>query len=381
MTLNPEGLIARARRDAGMEDFGPEPLVEPLAVLCRALNEEAGLTTEAQAAAEASIRSSLVERLKVEDWLRRHPEILHQPIKAPLDVFGLPRSGTTALSQLLSEDPAMRSIRRWEINTPTPPPDDAVGDRDPRIEVTRRAIRERDRKIPTYRSMLPVSVEDISEHNALVGLTFLSLHTATLYHVPSYAKWLLTNDLTPGYAYLAKVLKLLQWKTPRDRWNLKAPLDMFAIPEFTANFPDAKFLWVHRDPASAIGSYCSLIITVREAGGQTVDKRALGPYLAGFLAEGLDRAMQVHDGGRGIVDINNHDLGQDPVGTIRAAYRRHDIPFTVAFRERLEARLQNRPRGQFGKHTYALEDYGLSKVQVREMFRDYTDRFNVPLEA
>ena len=45
------------------------------------------------------------QRLQIEDWYRRHPEIDDEPIDAPLIGLGLPRTGSTALSCLLGEDP------------------------------------------------------------------------------------------------------------------------------------------------------------------------------------------------------------------------------------------------------------------------------------
>ena len=41
-------------------------------------------------------------------------------------VFGLPRTGTTALHYLLSVDPQFRYLRSWELRDPVPPPDIAT---------------------------------------------------------------------------------------------------------------------------------------------------------------------------------------------------------------------------------------------------------------
>ena len=69
----------------------------------------------------------LVNRLEVEQWYARHPEIDDQEIVAPLFGLGLPRTGSTALSFLLAQDPARRSLRTWEAGRAVPTAGD--GDR------------------------------------------------------------------------------------------------------------------------------------------------------------------------------------------------------------------------------------------------------------
>src|SRR5207344_1189446 len=79
------------------------------------------------------IAGYLVNRLNVEQWYARHPEIDAQEIVAPLFGLGLPRTGSTALSFLLAQDLARRSLRNWEAITPCPPPETATEHTDPRI--------------------------------------------------------------------------------------------------------------------------------------------------------------------------------------------------------------------------------------------------------
>ncbi len=382
MPLNTQELMDRAREATGLSEFGDAPFQEGLELFVRALNEEAGLTPAPLEGARRMLIGALQERLRIEECLRRNPEILDQRIVAPLNLLGMSRSGTTALSQFLSEDPAMRSIRRWELATPTPPPDDAIGDADPRIAATRAAFEERDRRIPQFRTMLPISAEDPSEHNAPMAFTCLHSQWPTLYDIPSYEAWFLGKDITPGYEYLAKVLKILQWKTPRERWNLKHPMDIFTLRAFMNVFPDAILPWIHRDPVMSVGSTCSLVSIIRESSGQALDKKAFGRRILNFLHTGMMRGIRDReDLGLKVVDVYNQDLGRDPIGTISKLYDGLGLPFTAEYEQRLRDRMAQRPRGSHGKHSYTLEEFGLSVAEVRERFLPYTDRFKVPLEA
>ena len=115
-------LLAAAESETGLHDFGDEAFREGLERLVRSLREEASLNAVGQQAVRQMILGLLSQRLQVEDWYRRHPEIDDEPIEAPLIGLGLPRTGSTALSFLLAEDPDARSLRRWESGSDTSVP-------------------------------------------------------------------------------------------------------------------------------------------------------------------------------------------------------------------------------------------------------------------
>lgn len=383
MALEPEELKQRARRETGLDAFGDAPMDEGLAILCTALHDEARLTPEGNAAVEKSIVATLAQRLRVEDWLTRHPDLLERDIAPALLLIGMPRSGTTAFSQHLFEDPRARSILRWELDALVPAPGDPASDADPRIEAARQAFAARDAAMPWRRTILPVAFDDPSEHGVLLGLTFLNLQLPTLYRVPSYEAWLLAADMTPAYAYLARILRLLQAQRPAEYWNLKNPPDLFALEAIEAALPGTRYIWAHRDPLDSISSVCSLTATFREKQDKAflVDKGEIGRSQLAFQALGADRAMVARDaiGEHRFIDVYQADLSRDMVSTLSALYARLDMPFTDTFRASLEERAAKKPKGRFGAHDHHLEDYGLTEDEVRARFAPYVARFNVPV--
>src|SRR5262245_34638753 len=118
----------------GLEDFGDDSFREGLEILLRALESEARLNARGEGFIYHRIGLHLAQRLQVEDWYRRHPEIDEVAVEAPLFGLGLPRTGSTALSFLLAQDPNVRYLRSWEAAQPCPPPSTVHGD-DPRIPV------------------------------------------------------------------------------------------------------------------------------------------------------------------------------------------------------------------------------------------------------
>src|SRR6478735_10268619 len=89
-----ERLLASARRSAGSEDFGDEPFLEPLRVLLDSLRS-APLNDLGSMIMRGTLLRSLIQRLRAEQWWTEHPEILDEPIVAPVVVAGMMRSGTT----------------------------------------------------------------------------------------------------------------------------------------------------------------------------------------------------------------------------------------------------------------------------------------------
>lgn len=299
---------------------------------------------------------------------------------APVFVVGLPRSGATALSQFLAEDPAARSLLRWETLDAIPPPDPAAGE-DPRLAATRKAFEARDLAMPMYRAMLPVNADDPAEHSPILGLTFLNIGASLVHHAPAYQAWLLGQDLRPGYAYLKKVLQILQSNTGARRWNLKAPLDIFGLDALVEVFPDARIVWRHRDPAASIPSNCSLLAMIREASGEQVDRVELGRMKLAVFALGMARALAARDrlGEARFTDVIQRHLVGDTVGTVEALYAGAGLPFTDAYRLRLTERVASRNAVMAGKsHRYTLADYGLSLVEIRTAFAAYLARFKPP---
>ena len=132
MMADVDGVVGAAVAQTGLEDFGDDSFREGLELLLASLRDEARLNARGEGFIHARIVNALSQRLQVEDWYRRHPEIDDVELLPPLIGLGLPRTGSTALSVLLAQDPAIRYLRRWESSQPCPPPSTVTGP-DPRI--------------------------------------------------------------------------------------------------------------------------------------------------------------------------------------------------------------------------------------------------------
>lgn len=379
--LAADDLLAEARERTGLANFGDPIFREGLDVLLGDL-ARAELHDLGRMVWRSRILAHLSQRLLVEDWLARHPEIESQAVPAPIFVVGLPRTGSTALSHLLARDPGTRSLRVWESAQPVPPPESATEHSDPRIEAAAKgldAIRTLTPKLAALHEDTPTGP---TENQDLLGMSFRTFHFEGMAFLPNYVRWWLACDMVPAYRFMKRVLQLLQSRCPPTRWQLKSPPDSFFLDALLAVFPDARFVMTHRDPAAVLGSVCSLLQVVQEMTGKPAEASVLGSAELEAWREAMRRllAARARLGEARFADVHFHELVADPVGTLARVYARIGLPWTAPAEAALRAHAAANPRGRHGEHRYRLEDFGLERARVHESFRFYTDRCGVKRE-
>ena len=380
-SLVADELLARARERTGLGDFGDPIFREGLDVLCDAL-AFAPLSDLGRMIWGARLHGHLVSRLRVVDWLARHPATLAVEVPAPIFVVGLPRTGTTALSHLLAQDPDTRSLRVWESAQPVPPPETATEHSDPRIAEAEQGLAALHQLSPQLAAMHEDTPTGPTENQDLLGMSFRTLHFEGMAWIPRYLEWWLACDMVPAYRFMKSVLQLLQSRCGPTRWHLKSPPDSLFLDAVLAVFPDARFVMTHRDPASVMASVCSLIQTFHGLTGAPSDPIALGRSEHDVCVEEMRRllAVRARVGDARFADVHFHELVADPVGTVARTYQQLDVPFTGEAERRIAAHAAAHPRGRLGEHRYRLEDWGLDRAGVHAAFAFYTDRCCVKRE-
>ena len=377
MTSAADELIAQARDRTGLSDFGPESFHAGLAALLDGA-ESAGTLNEL---GQAVIRDQAVEllsiRLSVEDWYRRHPEIDEQEITAPLFGLGLPRTGSTALSYLLGQDPRCRSLLTWESSCPTPPPDPATYETDPRIAAAAVRISFLEELAPHFKVMLPMAPAGPTECLEIMALDFRSAMFSSLGDNRGYEAWMAGCDMVSAYEYHKRVLKLLQWKFPPRPWRLKSPAHMLSIDALTEVYPDATFVMTHRDIAQVIPSVVSLL----DATSEMLRNGPLPPDFAAnqaaFWERGLRKTMAFRDRGEvdRFFDLGFAELRPDPIPAMRRFYDWLGMDLTDEVADRMSSWWESNPADKHGIHVYTPEAYGIDLDQLRDQFAFYNQRF------
>jgi Sulfotransferase family len=377
MTLSADALEDMARDQTGLRDFGDGTHRDGLERLVDSMNEEAGLSESGEVMMLHRLVNLLTSRLQVEDTYRASPSIEEEVVEGPVFVIGLPRTGTTALSQLVAADPQFRSLRTWESSAPCPPPETATEHTDPRIAETEAGLAMMNEMFPLMQSMHHAEATTATECQDLLGMSFRTVHFDGFARVPSYLAWVTESDMRSTYLYHRRVLHLLQWHCPPRLWHLKTPVHMFSLDALVEAYPNAKFLWSHRDPTKVLGSVCSLIHYTRSWASDRDDAMELGAEQLGRWWLAVSRAMdfRARVGDERFADVAFADLQTDPIGALSAAYERIDLSFRDASRRAVTQWAGGHEPGAHGTHTYDLADFGLEAGQVRERFAPYLEAF------
>ena len=154
-------------------------------------------------------------------------------------------------------------------------------------------------------------------------MSFRTYHFGGMAWIPRYVEWWLASDMRPAYRYLKRALQLLASRGGPQRWQLKSPPDSFFLDAVLEVFPDARFVMTHRDPASVLGSVCSLLRTMHELTGKPPEPSALGRSELAAWVEAMQRllAVRARVGEARFADVHFHELNADPVQTIARAPR------------------------------------------------------------
>lgn len=375
-----DALEQQARDATSLDNFGADCYREGLEALVRSADREARFTTMGRAAFDAQIVGLLSNRLQVEHWYHMHPEIDEQQIKAPLIGLGLPRTGSTALSNLLAADPAVRTIRNWEAQWPCPPPESESQYDDPRIAKAEESMARRNRLFPRMKMMVPSTATSPTECQTYMGMNFTSQLFQSSARIPSYVEWLHHKaDLAPTYLYVKRVLKLLQWRCPPRAWRLKNPSHILFIDALSQVFPDARFWMTHREVGSVLPSVADLYFELHQAFTDQVDKLWLGTVNTEFCELGMRRMMAFRDKGNEhrFFDIQFTAFQRDPFPVVQQLYDFLGEKLTAETRAGMIAWRENTPADKHGAHTCNPADFGLDLAKLHERFRFYTDRFQV----
>lgn len=375
-------LIEQARKATQLERFDSESFREGLEAFLGDVNE-CSYTEQGHQRLVGSVVGALATRLKVNAYLERRPELLKRPVERPVFVFGVPRTGTTLLSNLLAADPQRRSPLTWEIDDPVPPPTSATLYSDPRAQARLQQEKAMLAARPEMGKYYRNSAIYPNECMFFINADFKALMWESRGVLPNYRDWLFTQaDLSSTYEYHKRFLQLLQADAP-GVWNLKQPSHALWIETLLKVYPDARLVWTHRDPLTATGSFCSLLSLSHNAFMGRVDAKWLGENCSYQAVEHAERIMDFRDkfGEDRVIDVHYGDLMRQPIETMRKLYQALGDDYTNEAETSMTNWLNDNPQDKFGRHEYKLAQYGLTPEQLRGKFERYLSRYEVEAEG
>ncbi|MDB6060952.1 MAG: hypothetical protein JWM78_1055 [Verrucomicrobiaceae bacterium] len=346
------------------------------------LEERPRLSEEGFARGKALFEDNLRRLQEIYTERERHPEIADVKIERPIFILGLPRCGTSLLHALMSVDPDTRTPLSWEVAQPSPPPEAATFDTDPRIAAFDRYVDEAFAgEWAGVRKAHPVGAVIPQECGMIMETAFTSANPVMMFRLPSFYKWYQQADTTFGYQVHKKWLQHLAWHNPRKRWVLKVQEHMYHLPELLSVYPDAILIQPHRDPLTVMASISELIRVIRSIGYPTQDPIELGQEMLHLWHDGQVKLMayrKAHPELK-IFDMRYKDIAANPVEAARSVYAYSGAEFTPLAEKNMRQWLADNPSDKHGRHTYSLDDFGLTETQIKAVYSDYIETYGAYL--
>jgi hypothetical protein len=364
-------IVNAARALTGSPDPERDSWREGLSLLLRDHHKAGVLSERGHGILQQRYTQALAARMQVDDYIRRHPEVTATPVKRPVFILGMPRTGTTLVSYLLDADPANRSLLKWEAYRAAPPAAAGALRSDPRCLAEKARDAQILRDNPGGAAQHFEAGDGPTECVHLLAQDFKSLMFAVLSTTPSYHDWLLLCDMRSAYEHRRRVLQVLQSSNP-GRWVLKMPSDALFIRTLFETFPDARVIWTHRDPYAALASSLSMRahsrpIFNRDAGLDYMRER-FPLQLALHLTRPLELAVERPDA---IYHLYYDELTTNAMAQMKKLYAWLGDAWTPAADRGMRAWLEDNPQGRFGRHDYSLEQWGFTRADLAPYFADY----------
>jgi len=374
--LDMNRLLDQATEKAKLSDFGSDDFLPGLEMLLETY-ECNHFTESARKSLRRRTLDLLVSRLCVEDAWKRHPEVLALPINRPLFLTGLPRTGTSALLNVLSNDPATRTLKLWEAHNPAPLKGLAPGEEDPRYL---RIKQHYDHMNATsdFKKIHYMTADSADECIFLTNHSFQDAAYGFEVFFEPYAEFYKRVERRAQYQYHADLLRLLHWQRPADRWLLKTPSHICHLDIIVEQHPDCGIMVTHRNPLEVIGSYSSMMMAVTPQQTQT-DPKEMGRRVLEHLGAQMDHSMAIRRNisPERILDVQYVDFVDDPMAVVDGIYRHLSLPYPQQTRSSIAAYIDDHPRGKHGSHDYQLDELGLSERQVLDRFSNYIETYNI----
>jgi hypothetical protein len=314
--------------------------------------------------------------------MKKNPGFDAHPIRSPVVITGVPRTGTTALHRLMAVDQRFQGLQTWLLDSPMPrPPIDRWSDY-PEFRKSAATLEAQYSAAPQKRAAHYRAAEEVHECCMLLRQSFVSNLFNCAWSAATYDAWWQCQSEAAAYQYYHRCVQLIGSNEPATRWLLKNPGHIENLDLLFAIFPDAKVIQTHRDPAKAVPSLVSLLMQLnslteeegrRQQRAETMLVREVAKW--SNAVRKAERVRQQYPGK--VLDVVHSDFHRDPMAVLERIYGFIGMEITDETRAGFAQRIEEKPELARGVHRYNIADYGMTEQQVREPFGEYIQRFDL----
>jgi Sulfotransferase family len=370
-TIDPDALIAAARRKSGLDDLGDPSLWRPnFDRLCDGLARDARLNPLGLAIAHGQLAGILRDRLRAHALWHRHPEIAEIPLPSPIIIAGQMRSGSTRLQRLFACDPQLAHTRFFESWHPFP--GRSLFGKDVRELRSAAGLRAAHTLNPQFALLHPTAATAPDEELGFHAFSLFGSVFEAQWRVPDFARHCETMDSEPVYAEFRRLLQTVAWSRraagadSADRpWVIKVPQMTQDLPSVLHVFPDARLVFIDRDPDALVASSASLVCNQMVVQSDHVDRQWIGREWLRKIALRQHRIADfrsTHGGPK--VDVGFDAMNRDWLTQMQRLYRGLGMRLDRSAQDRMSAYITASQKLRLDRHQHHIANFGISREDV-----------------
>lgn len=378
--LDADQLIKNAQEKAGLSDFGSMKFYPSLCKFLACAIHDIAFHEQGMGLFIADVERFLINRLRMQDDLKKHPEILEEDVSDPIIVIGLARSGTTKLQKMLSAPDNVHKVYFWRTWNPSRFPNAVPGKPDPRIAAADFSqLNSADN--PIIDAAHHMESQEVEEEWILYMHTFEEWALTQTLPIPSFFDWVMPRPSIGSFRHVKVMMQYLQWQDggKRDQpWIMKSVGYIANLDSLLECYPDATLVHAHRDPRDTIPSFAKFLSGVWSLYAENVDPHFVGAETQRTWQIAVERYLEARDRlklDERILDVGYDQIRSDPMSIIRKIYARSPHRLTAEAEQKMADWHNTNEQGRYGKHEYTLKELGLSDDGIDKAFAAYIHRF------
>ena len=362
--LTAESLMAAAENMTKLAHWPEGHGHESLEILLSSFNNEASLSYYGKRWLYNDTLLALSNQLYNQNYMNNNPDINMVKISKPIIIIGLPRSGTTFLHNLIAQNNTMQVPNFWKLIAPVQSTD--IKNKSQTIHRAEYALKQFYSLQPKMRAIHETSVRGPEECFVLFRNARMDPFFSITGNIPSYINWFLNTNLDASYQYYHQQLQIIQGRNNEQPWVLKSVMHLLGLDSLLKVFPDARIVFLHRNPKKALTSWCSLAAMMQRVMTEKVDMALIGQVQMNLFAEAIKRTQLVQKSLKKeqVYHVNYDDLMSDPVFITRDIFQHFNVDIDSSFENKANAWLGDNQQFKHGKHPYSIKDFSLDEEEI-----------------